>query len=174
VERARADSVLESYERRKTQLRALRGAHLTGNSPLRLALFACDMRSNTTLDEIAQARPRRGTGAPARSRSHYEAILALLGERGPQGVLGSELYARPELYGRSPRNRISELRRDGHLIEGKPHGSSDWFYRLIRDNIGEKPFADSSDWYQRAHGPRPSGKTAKRAGNLPLFAWVDP
>jgi hypothetical protein len=92
------------------------------------------MQTNTTLSEVAQARPKRGAGAPARSRSHYAAILQLLRERGPQGVLGSELYSHPEMYGRSPRNRISELRRDGHLIEGKAHGSSDWFYRLIREN----------------------------------------
>ncbi len=109
-------------------------------------------QSNPTLEEMARARPQRGSGAPARSRSHYEAILELLRERGPQGVLGSELYARPELYGRSPRNRISELRRDGCLIEGKPYGSSDWFYRLIRDNAGEKPLSDSPNWYERQSG----------------------
>ncbi len=129
------------------------------------------MGSNTTLSELAQASPQRGTGAPARSRSHYEAILELLRERGPQGVLGSELYSRPELYGRSPRNRISELRRDGHLIEGKPHGSFDWFYRLIRDNAGAKPLNNSPDWYERQHGPRPSHKPTdpQLPSSLPLF-----
>jgi hypothetical protein len=131
------------------------------------------MQRNTTFDELAQA-------APVRSRSHYEAILTLLRERGPQGVLGSELYSRPDLYGRSPRNRISELRRDRHLIEGKPHGSADWFYRLIRDNAGIAPstrsnasvgaVADTPDWYERQHGPRPSDRLAEpRFTGLPLF-----
>jgi hypothetical protein len=119
---------------------------------------------NFPLDELAKARPKRGNGAPLRSRSHYAAILQLLRERGPQGIRGSELYGRPDLYGRSPRNRISELRRDGHLIEGKPLGSSDWFYRLIRDNAGAKPFSDSPDWYERQ-----SGKLRSEINSFPEF-----
>jgi hypothetical protein len=127
------------------------------------------MKTNSTFDELAQARPRQGIGAPSRTRSHYAAILQLLRERGEQGILGSELYSHPELYGRSPRNRISELRRDGHLIEGKPQGSSDWFYRLIRDNTGEKPKAESSDWYERVTGqPRPQQQRDDFSA-LPLF-----
>lgn len=127
------------------------------------------MSARLTLREITKARPQRGDGAPARTRSHYDAILELLRERGLQGVLGSELYSRPELYGRSPRNRISELRRDGHFIEGKPHGTSDWFYRLIRDNTGLKPFADLPDWYERATGqPRPQ-LDKRDFSSLPLF-----
>src|SRR4030095_8485381 len=102
--------------------------------------------SNPTLEEVAQARPHRGKGAPSRCASHKSAILALLQERGPQGVLGSELYARPESYGRSPRNRISELRKEGFLISGEPHGSSDWHYVLLRDNTGMKPLSDTADW----------------------------
>jgi len=117
------------------------------------------MKTNTTFDEMAQAKPRRASRAPARTRSHYDAILELLRERAPQGVLGSELYSRPDLYGRSPRNRISELRKDGYLIEGKPHGSADWFYRLIRDNEGSKP--DESEYMQRVH--------AENAAACPLF-----
>jgi hypothetical protein len=125
-----------------------------------------------SIGQLRKAIPQRGTGAPVRTHSHYEEILELLRERGSQGVLGSELYARPELYGRSPRNRISELRRDGHLIEGKPHGSSDWFYRLIRDTAGAAPQAGSPDWYAREHGPRPSHKANDPQGSpeLPLFA----
>jgi hypothetical protein len=63
----------------------------------------------------------------------------LLRERATQGqgILGSELYSRPDLYGRSPRNRLSEARARGNLIEGKPHGSADWSYWLIRDNTGQ-------------------------------------
>ena len=124
------------------------------------------MQRNTTFGELEQARPKRSSGAPARSRSHYDAILELLRKRGLQGVLGSELYSHPNLYGRSPRNRISELRKDGHLIEGKPYGASDWFYRLIRDNAGATPQAESPDWYECATGQaRPQlGKS-----DLPLF-----
>src|SRR5215831_14313476 len=127
-------------------------------------------QSKPSVSELRRAIPQRGTFAPGRSGSHYVAILQLLRDRGPQGVLGSELYARPELYGRSPRNRISELRKAGHLIEGKAQGSSDWFYCLIRDNAGAKPVADSGDWYERQTGqarPKPQD-VASDLG--PLFA----
>lgn len=121
-------------------------------------------------DEVVRARPRRGGGAPDRVVSHYEAILRLLRERAEQGrgVLGSELYSHPELYGRSPRNRISEARKAGHLIEGKPSGASDWFYRLIRETSGAKPGAASPDWYA-SFGPRPSAVTPAKHASLPLF-----
>src|SRR6267378_429803 len=108
--------------------------------------------SRPTIEEVAKARPQRGNGAPARCASHKSAILGLLRERGPQGVLGSELYNLPAKFGRSPRNRISELRKDGCLISGKPHGSSDWHYILLRDSSGATPH---QDWYEREHGPRP-------------------
>lgn len=127
--------------------------------------------------------PLRSAGAPERTRSHYAAILALLRERGPAGVLGSELYDAPHFYGRSPRNRISELRRDGHLIEGKPHGSSDWRYVLIRENQNptQRPqhtkraeqaaLSDSRDWFEEATGkPRSSGKPEEKIDGLPLLA----
>src|SRR5712671_3238499 len=80
--------------------------------------------SRPTLGEVAESRPPRATGAPSRTRSHYDRILALLRERGPAGVLSSELYDAPHLFGRSPRNRISELRRDGHLIKTLHAGAS--------------------------------------------------
>jgi hypothetical protein len=103
-------------------------------------------RASPTLAEVAQARPRCASGAPPRSRSHYDAILELLREHGSQGVLGSELYDQPHLCGRSPRNRVSELRRDGFVISGQARGSSDWHYVLL---------PDSGDWYERERGPRP-------------------
>ena len=116
-----------------------------------------------SLAEVDSARPRRGTGAPERCSSHKAAILGLLRERGLVGVLSSELYDAPEKFGRSPRNRISELRREGHLIEGSPRGSSDWFYCLIRDKDGiapttPQPLKPSVEWAKR---PRTTG--------LPLF-----
>jgi len=120
-----------------------------------------------TLAEVAQARPRRGTGAPARCNSHRENILHLLCERGSQGVLGSELYDAPEKFGRSPRNRISELRKAGFLIEGKPHGAADWHYVLLRDSEGAKPESD----FMRRHKLEEQRELAKAA---PLFAAVRP
>lgn len=109
-------------------------------------------------------------GAPARTRSHYQAILELLRERGSQGVLGSELYARPELYGRSPRNRISELRRDGFMIEGRPHGAADWHYWLIRDNAGISTTAVPPK-QAASEPPKKEIPWAERRGvtGLPLF-----
>jgi hypothetical protein len=117
-------------------------------------------------------QPHRGAGAPPRTRSHYDAILALLRERGPRGVLGSELYDAPHLYGRSPLNRISEIRadlkKDGDFweIPGKARGASDWWYVLRRKK------SSSDDWYEHATGqPRPSGQAPRATrDDLPLFA----
>src|SRR5437762_10541053 len=95
--------------------------------------------SRPTLGEVAESRPPRATGAPSRTRSHYERILALLRERGPAGVLSDELYDSPALYGRSPRNRISELRRDGHLIKTLPVGASVVRYVLTHENPSPTP-----------------------------------
>lgn len=74
----------------------------------------------------------------ARTRSHYRNIAELFVQRAEQGlgVKGSELYSDVERFGRSPRNRISELRRDGWNIGGKAHDSSDWFYWLRTDDAG--------------------------------------
>jgi len=113
------------------------------------------------------AKPHRVT--PERTRTHYARILALLRERGPAGVLASELYDAPHLYGRSPRNRISELRHDGHRIDGNPRGSSGWHCVLTREAApaaASSTVAESSDWYERQTGkPRPH--------TLPesLFLW---
>ncbi len=95
--------------------------------------------SRPTLGEVAESRPPRGNGAPSRTRSHLERILALLIERGPAGVLSSELYDAPHLYGRSPRNRISELRRDGHLVKTLPAGASVVRYVLTHENPSPTP-----------------------------------
>jgi hypothetical protein len=121
------------------------------------------MTDATSVEQIGQVKPQRPRGAPARTRSHYAAILALLHERGQRGVLGSELYDAPHLYGRSQRNRISELRRDGFVISGEARGASDWHYVLL---------PDSSDWYQEATGkPRPA-PSSEPGGVLPLFDAV--
>jgi len=112
--------------------------------------------SRPTLAEVAQSRPPRGSGAPSRTRSHYDRILALLRERGPAGVLSSELYDQPHLFGRSPRNRISELRKDGHLIQTIPAGASVVRYVLTHENPSPTERPSTGDWYEREHGQRPS------------------
>jgi len=56
-----------------------------------------------------------------RTHAHKERIAALLIERAEQGmgVQASDLYDHPELYGHSPRNRISEPGKDGWDIGRK-------------------------------------------------------
>jgi len=90
-------------------------------------------------------------GAPPRTKSHRERILTLLRERGPRGVLASELYDQPAIYGRSPRNRVSELRKMGFDIRGQARGASDWFYWLSTETRAPQK-------------PRSAGST-----DLPLF-----
>jgi hypothetical protein len=89
------------------------------------------------------------------------------------------LYDNPQLYGRSPRNRISELRADGCLIETKPADASIVRYILLRDSNGappreNPPRTESRDWYERQTGksraavvPAPS-----TTDDLPLFQAV--
>lgn len=121
------------------------------------------MIEEKTIERIRQALPPRSTGAPEHTWSHYTRILALLRERGPVGVLSSELYDAPDLYGRSPRNRISEIRRDGHLVQTIPVGAAVVRYILTHENpsptprparrkVEQQPFAESDDWFGK---PRP-------------------
>ena len=119
-----------------------------------------EQQSNLTLEETAKARPIQATGAPSRTRSHYTRILELLRARGPAGVLSSELYDAPHLYGRSPRNRISEMRADGQLIQTVPVGASAVRYILTHENPCpiQRPPAKPAEWKDR---PRVTG--------LPLF-----
>jgi hypothetical protein len=90
-----------------------------------------------------------------RARSHYQNISDLLRERAEQGlgVKGSELYAHPDLYGRSPRNRISELKKDGWSIGSKPAGGADWFYFLRSDNSDH--VYPTSRFEEPSSSPRP-------------------
>jgi hypothetical protein len=122
------------------------------------------MNEATTLETLRQAKPLRSSGAPERAHAQYGRILALLRERGGAGVLARELYDYPEQFGRSPRNRISELRQDGHLISGQWEGK-DFRYCLLREAENSAP-------------SRPHVKSAKQSGaffegqratGLPLF-----
>jgi hypothetical protein len=108
-----------------------------------------------------------------RARTHYQNILDLLRVRGTAGVLSSELYDCPEKFGRSPRNRISEMRRDGFSIRTAPVNASTVRYVLLADR-GEQPATAPRDWYEKKTGkPRaavvPSESTTD---GLPLFAGV--
>ena len=125
------------------------------------------MNEATTLETLRQAKPLRSSGAPERAHAQYGRILSLLRERGSVGVLARELYDCPEQFGRSPRNRISELRKDGHLISGQWEGK-DFRYRLLREAASPSP-------------SRPHFKPAKQSGDffeghratgLPLFDSV--
>jgi len=129
------------------------------------------MNEPTTLEKPRQGKPQRLRGAPARTRSHYDRILGLLRERGSAGIFASELYDAPHLYGRSPRNRISEIRadlkNDGGFweITGKARGASDWHYVL-------QSKAPSSD-ERETDRPRPSQNAPRaRHDDLPLFAGM--
>ena len=60
---------------------------------------------------------QRKTCWRSRAATHYENILEILRERGPHGVTSAELYSDASRFGRSPRNRVSELRQHGHNIK---------------------------------------------------------
>lgn len=103
----------------------------------------------------------------SRARSHRENIADLLIQRAKQGlgVRGSELYASPEEFGRSPRNRISELRRGGWNIGGKSYGDSDWFYWLRSDAAGRT--FPTARFDELPNPPRP------QLVKQPETAWAD-
>jgi hypothetical protein len=149
----------------------------------RVGLSAGRSQHSISLGEVSRARPPRGTGAPSRTRSHFDRILALLHERGAAGVLSSELYDNPRLYGRSPRNRISDARkRAGCRIETIPVSASVVRYVLIRDGDGIAPSCEIP--ISRPEPSRPVEQLAisdymrrsiqEQAAAMPLFAGTEP
>jgi hypothetical protein len=122
------------------------------------------MNTTLTLEKVAESQPPRGTGAPSRTRSHYDRILALLRERGSAGVSSAELYDAPHLYGRSPRNRISEMRAAGHLIKTTQAGPSTVRYVLLHENPSPTQRPTARDWYERA-----TGRPRSTVNTLPEF-----
>jgi hypothetical protein len=126
------------------------------------------MNSTLTLETLAESRPPHGNGAPSRTRSHYDRILVLLRERGPAGVLSSELYDQPQLFGRSPRNRISEMRQDGHLIKTLPAGASVVRYILTHENPSRAPRP-----LQQIHKARNSAGAWKAHPIVPTKSWEE-
>ena len=103
---------------------------------------------------------------PLRTKSHKTRILALLKERGSRGVLASELYDQPMIYGRSPRNRISELRQAGYNILGEARGASDWRYWFVPD------IPESEPEEKGRTGFAVSEAIQKLPDDLPLFSGL--
>jgi Helix-turn-helix domain len=97
-------------------------------------------------------------GPPSRASSQRQRILERLRHAGPQGILASEFYDDPLCrFGRSPRNRVSELRAMGHKISGEWESKVDFRYTLIEETEAPKALPDYSaqkklDWYERQTG----------------------
>jgi hypothetical protein len=99
------------------------------------------------METIHEVEPSRN-GVPARAHNQKLAVLSKLRERGDLGVLASEFYAEPIRFGRSPRNHISVLRKQGFDIHGESRGESDWFYKLLtRPSL--------TDWYEETAAGKP-------------------
>jgi hypothetical protein len=97
-------------------------------------------------------------GPPSRANSRRDRILERLRQAGLYGVLVAELYDDPQCrYGRSPRNRISELRKIGHKIPGEWESKVDFRYTLIEETAAPKALPDYNaqkrlDWHGRQTG----------------------
>lgn len=117
-------------------------------------------------------------GSPApdwkgRASTHRQNLFAFLVRRGSTGVLASELYSQPDLYGRSPRNRASELARQGCRFldalrtNGKQlghwEGDNDYRYILV------PPYPEKFDPL-----PNYAARTNAEGENLSLFSEVRP
>jgi len=112
-------------------------------------------------------------GPPPTANSQRQRILERLRDAGRRGILAAELYDDPQCrYGRSPRNRISELRAMGHKITGEWENRVDFRYTLIEETPAPKALPDYSaqkklDWYERQTGQsRPHSASANLG---PLF-----
>ena len=115
----------------------------------------------------------RPPGPPATANSQRQRILERLREAGPRGVLASEFYDDPLCrYGRSPRNRVSELRAMGHKISGEWESKVDFRYTLTEETQAPKALPDYGaqkklDWYERQTGQVRPGASPATLG--PLF-----
>ena len=118
-----------------------------------------------------RTQPLKGSRPLERAASQRQRILERLREAGSRGVLASELYDDAQCrYGRSPRNRISELRKAGHRIAGEWESKADFRHTLLEETVSARPLrkyspkqrTPSDDWHGRATGK-------KRATGLPLF-----
>jgi hypothetical protein len=125
---------------------------------------------NLDLDDIGKqvtnCNASKNSSWRTRAATHKENLLAILRARGASGVLSSELYDCPQKFGRSPRNRLSELRRlDGFSIQTVHVDTLIVRYVLLADH-GEQPATDK---------PHVAGVVDKSTtpDSLPLFAGVD-
>jgi hypothetical protein len=113
-----------------------------------------------------------------RASNHLKNIADLLMERGEQGmcVQGSYLYDHPELYGRSPRSRVSDLNKlHGWDVGSKTgeHGCACYWVRRDGDGrtyptqrFDEPPNAPRPQLVKRPEAP---WNERQRATGLPLF-----
>jgi hypothetical protein len=112
-------------------------------------------------------------GPPPTANSQRQRILERLREAGQRGVLAAEFYDDPECrYGRSPRNRISELRSMGHKITGEWEGKINFRYTLAEETKAPKALPDYGaqkklDWYERRTGQSRPNTARENLG--PLF-----
>ncbi|MGC2287396.1 MAG: hypothetical protein WA542_19245 [Candidatus Acidiferrum sp.] len=86
-----------------------------------------------------------------RSESHKANLLTILRERGERGVESAELYSDPQRYGFSPRNRASELRKEGYQIK-TIHLSSGLVRYILTGELRERapmPDADAQPQFHR-------------------------
>jgi len=112
-------------------------------------------------------------GPPPTANSQRHRIFERLRDAGPRGVLAAEFYDDSQCrYGRSPRNRISELRAVGHKITGEWEGKINFRYTLIEETQTPKALPDYGaqkklDWYERQTGQGRPGTPNTNPG--PLF-----
>lgn len=98
-----------------------------------------------------------------RAESQRTLILERLRQAGAAGVLSKDLYDDPERrYGRSPRNRVSELKRMGFTIDKRWEGRN---YRYILTAEPEKPRALPDYFAQKEI----AWEHRMRVTGLPLF-----
>lgn len=128
-----------------------------------------------------------------RTSNHKGNLAALLIERALQGMgvrSIEDLYSHPEQYGVSPRNRISELGKDGWDIGRKPCGNGTfyWLRRVGQDHMYpqtrrfDEPFDPPRPQLVAQPAPKPApGETdymrrarEEQSQAMPLFAGVRP
>lgn len=105
-----------------------------------------------------------------RTKNHKENVAALLIARALDGMgvrSIEDLYSHPELYGVSPRNRISELGKDGWDIGRKPCGNGT-FYWLRKDGQG-RTYPQTRRFDEPPNSPRPQLAVQPQPKDLLLF-----
>ena len=118
-----------------------------------------------------------------RTSVHEKNVAALLIERARQGmcVQAADMYEQPDLYGRSPRSRVSDLiHKKGWDIGSKPGERHCQCYWVRRDGDGRTyPTARFDDPLPCPRPQLPDAESAymcrvreEQAESMPLFAGV--